>query len=51
MKQKKSRRKILKPRIPVWKIKPEQTHRSQKDYRRQRAKKEIRQIVKEESAS
>lgn len=39
--------KTLRPRIPVYKIKPEQTHRSAKDYNRQEEKKKVREILKD----
>ena len=41
------KRKIIKPRVPVQKIKPEQVHKSLKDYNRAQSKKEVREILKE----
>lgn len=46
MRKKKTKNKILKPRIPVWKIKPEQVHRSKKSYSRKKVKKETREMEK-----
>jgi len=44
---KKSKRKIVIPRVPVLKIKPEQVHKSLKDYNRAQAKKETKEMLKE----
>lgn len=49
MTKKKNKTKPLKPRIPVYKIKPEQVHKSAKSYDRQRVKKETIIILKEET--
>ena len=47
MAPKKSQRKIVVLRAPIQKIKPEQVHKSQKDYSRTQTKKELREILKE----
>ena len=44
---KKPNKKIIIPRAPIQKIKPEQVHKSLKDYNRSKAKKEMREILKE----
>ena len=43
----KPKNKIIKSRAPIQKIKPEQVHKSLKEYNRAKAKKEIREILKE----
>ena len=47
MRSKKIKQKIVIPRAPVQKIKPEQVHKSLKDYNRAQSKKEVSEILKE----
>ncbi len=46
-KQKKSKKVLIKPRAPIYAIMGKGgTHKSEKDYNRQKAKKEVREILK-----
>ncbi len=47
MSSKKNKKKIIIPRVAIQKIKPEQVHKSLKDYHRAQTKKELREILKE----
>jgi len=47
MPRKNPKRKSVIPRAPIQKIKPEQVHKSLKDYNRAKAKKEMHEILKE----
>ncbi|MBI2057880.1 MAG: hypothetical protein HYT63_02765 [Candidatus Yanofskybacteria bacterium] len=48
-KQKKSKRVLIKPRAPIYAILGKGgAHKSNKDYNRQKAKKEVREIEKKE---
>ncbi len=46
MKKQKIKVPIIKPRVPVYKMKSGGAHKSDKDYSRQKAKKEVREILK-----
>jgi len=50
-KQKKSKKVIIKPRTPIYAILGKGgAHKSEKDYNRQKAKKEVREILKNNPA-